>query len=159
MVFIKMKNIEELVQNVKKYKKAVIQDKLESKKNTVAYVTIDGKPRILKWFVPGLITQMRIEYNILKKGSSKLNIPSVYEMDEENNVLVMSYIIGENLCDLVNDEKTTISEKKRLMVLLAEWFVNFHNHFKTEDQFRIRGDSTLRNFILTDRIWGVGFEE
>ena len=159
MVFIKMENIEELVQNVKKYKKAIIQDKLESKKNTVAYVTIDSKPRILKWFVPGLITQMRIEYNILKKGSSKLNIPSVYEMDEENNVLVMSYIIGENLCDLVNDEKTTISEKKRLMVLLAEWFVNFHNHFKTEDQFRIRGDSTLRNFILTDRIWGVDFEE
>ena len=154
-----MKNIEELIQNTKKYKKAVIQEKFESKKNTVAYVTFDGKPRILKWFVPGLKTQMKIESNILKKGSSKLNIPSIYGMDEENNVLIMSYIIGENLCDLVSDEKTTLSEKKRLMFLLAEWFADFHNHFKTENQFRIRGDSTLRNFILTDRIWGVDFEE
>ena len=30
---------------------------------------------------------------------------------------------------------------------------------KKNDQFQIRGDSTLRNFILTDRIWGVDFEE
>jgi len=62
-----MKNIEELVQNIKKYKKAVIQEKLESKKNTVAYVTLDDKPRVLKWFVPGLKRQMKIEYDILKK--------------------------------------------------------------------------------------------
>jgi tRNA A-37 threonylcarbamoyl transferase component Bud32 len=154
-----MKNIEELLQNIKKYKKAVIQEKFDSKKNTVAYVTFDGKPRILKWFVPGLKTQMKNEYDVLKKGSSKLNIPSIYEIDEVNNVLVMSYIIGENLCDLVTDENTTIGEKKRLMVLLAEWFADFHNYFKTEDKFRIRGDSNLRNFILTDRIWGVDFEE
>lgn len=154
-----MRDVEELIQNVKKYKNAVIQEKFESKKNTVAYVTLDNKPRILKMFVPGLKRQMKIEYNILKEGSSKLNIPSVYEMDEENNVLIMSYIVGENLCDLINDEKTTIDEKKRLMMLLAEWLADFHNHFKTEDQFCIRGDSTLRNFILTDRIWGVDFEE
>jgi tRNA A-37 threonylcarbamoyl transferase component Bud32 len=154
-----MKNIEELVQNIKKYKKAVIQDKFKSKKNTVAYVTIKDKPRVLKWFVPGLKTQMKIEHDVLKKGSSKLNIPSVYEIDEENNVIVMNYIIGENLCDLINDDKTTKNEKKRLMILLAEWFFKFHNYFKTDEEFRIRGDSSLRNFILTDRIWGVDFEE
>ena len=128
-----MKNIEELVQNVKKYEKTVIQDKLISKKNTVAYVTLNDKPRLLKWYVPGLKRQMKIEYNVLKKGSSKLNIPSIYEMDDVNNVLVMSYIIGENLCDLINDEKTTYTEKKRLMILLAEWFVEFHNHFKKNE--------------------------
>lgn len=154
-----MKNIEELVYNVKKYKNAVIQGKLKSKKNTVAYVTINDKPRVLKWFVPGLKKQMETEYDILKKGSSKLNMPFIYEMDGENNVLVTSYINGENLCDLINDEKTATSEKKRLMILLAEWFAEFHNHFKTDNQFRIRGDSILRNFILTDRIWGVDFEE
>ena len=154
-----MRNIEELIQKVKKYKNAVIQEKFKSKKNTVAYATIKDKSRVLKWFLPGLKRQMKIESDILKKGSSKLNIPSIYEIDEKNNVLVMSYIIGENLCDIINDEKTEESEKKRLMILLAEWFADFHNHFKTEDQFLIRGDSTLRNFILTDRIWGVDFEE
>ena len=45
------------------------------------------------------------------------------------------------------------------MILLGQWFTNFHVFFKTTDRFRIRGDSILRNFILTDRIWGVDFEE
>jgi tRNA A-37 threonylcarbamoyl transferase component Bud32 len=154
-----MRNIEELIQNVKKYKNAVIQEKLESKKNTVAYVTIKNKSRVLKWFVPGLKRQMKTEYNVLKSASSKLNIPVIYEMDDNNNVLILNYIIGENLCDLINNEKTNFNEKKRLTILLAEWFYKFHNHFKTEGQFRIRGDSILRNFIFTDRIWGVDFEE
>jgi hypothetical protein len=138
-----MRNIEELIQNVKKYKNAVIQEKLESKKNTVAYVTIKNKPRVLKWFVPGLKRQMKTEYDVLKNGSSKLNIPAIYEIDENNNVLIINYIIGENLCDLINNEKTTFNEKKRLTILLAEWFYKFHNHFKTGEQFCIRGDSIL----------------
>jgi len=154
-----MREIEELVNNAKKYKNAIIQEKFKSKKNKVAYVTIDSKPRILKWFVPGLKKQMKIEYDIIKKSSSKLNVPSIYKMDEKNNVLVMNYIPGENLCNLINDEKTTTNEKKRLMVLLTEWFFEFHNHFKIDEQFRIRGDSSLSNFIFTDRIWGVDFEE
>ena len=45
------------------------------------------------------------------------------------------------------------------MILLADWFIEFHNFFKKDDQFLIRGDSSLRNFIFTDRIWGVDFEE
>ncbi len=154
-----MKDIEELIGSTKKYKNAMVQQKLKSKKNTVAYIMLDEKPRVLKWFVPGLKRQMKIEYNILQKGSSKLGIPPVYKMDEKNNVLLMGYIIGENLCDIVNDEKTTKSEKERLMVLLAEWFADFHKYFKTAAEFRIRGDSTLRNFVLSDRIWGVDFEE
>jgi tRNA A-37 threonylcarbamoyl transferase component Bud32 len=154
-----MKEIEELVKNTKKYKKAIIQKNLKSKKNTVAYITQKGKPRIIKWFVPGLKQQMKIEYNILKKGSSKLNIPTVYEMDEKNNVLLMNYLIGENLCDLINDENSSTSEKERLMILLADWFNDFHNFFKKEKQFVIRGDPSLRNFIFTDKLWGVDFEE
>jgi tRNA A-37 threonylcarbamoyl transferase component Bud32 len=154
-----MRDIEELIDNNKKYKKAIIQKKLKSKKNAVAYITIKDKPRVIKWFVPGLKRQMKIEYNILQEGSSKLGIPPVYKMDEKNNVIIMGYIIGENLCDVINDEKTTKAEKERLMILLAEWFSDFHKYFKKSNEFRIRGDSTLRNFILSDRIWGVDFEE
>ena len=154
-----MKEIEELISNSEKYKNVTVQKKFYSKKNTVAYVTIDDKPRVLKWFVPGLKRQMKTELNILKKGSSKINIPAIHEMDEENNVIVMSYITGENLCDILNDEKTEFVEKERLIVLLAEWFADFHKFFKLEEDFQIRGDSTLRNFIYNDRIWGVDFEE
>ena len=67
-----MRDIEELIKNSKKYRKTVIQKELNSKKNTVAYVTFKGKPRILKWFVPGFKRQMKNEYSILKKGSSQL---------------------------------------------------------------------------------------
>lgn len=154
-----MKDIKELVSSVKKYKDSIVHQQFESKKNTVAYVTIKDKPRVLKWFVPGFKRQMQVEYNVLKKGSPELNIPYLYEIDDKNNVLVMNYITGENLCDIVNNEKTAIGEKKRLMILLAEWYAKFHSFFKTEDEFRIRGDSMLRNFILSDRIWGVDFEE
>ena len=154
-----MRNIEDLVKTTEKYKKSVIQQELKSKKNTVAYVTIDNNPRILKWFVPGLKRQMNIEYSILKKGSTNLNIPAVFEMDEKNNVLVTKYINGENLCDIINNKDVKQVEKQRLVSLLADWFNDFHNFFKKDKDYTIRGDSTLRNFILTDKIWGLDFEE
>ena len=154
-----MKDIEELTNNIKKYNKTVVQKRLKSKKNSVTYVTLEGKPCVLKWFVPGFKKQMRTECDILEKGASKLYIPSVHEQDVDNNVLIMNYITGENLCDIINDEKTTTNEKNKLMILLAEWFIDFHNFFKIDNQFRIRGDSSLRNFIFSDRIWGVDFEE
>lgn len=153
-----MKNIEEFIKNCDDYDKIVIQKSFKSKKNTVAYVTIDNKPRVLKFFVPGLKENMEKEYQILEKGK-KLNIPNVYKKDDKNNFLTMNYIAGENLCDVINDKKTTFKEKKRLMELLAEWFNNFHNHFKTDEEFFIRGDSNLRNFILNDQIWGLDLEE
>jgi len=133
-----MRNIGELVSTANKYEKAVVQQEFKSKKNTVAYVTLEGKPRILKWFVPGFKKGMNIEYTLLKKGSSKLNIPTVFEMDEENNVLVTSCIIGENLSDVINKNEATYDEKQRLMILLAKWFNNFHNFFKEDKEFIIR---------------------
>jgi len=154
-----MKNIEELINNVEKYKKTSVQQIFESKKNTVVYVILEDKPRILKWFAPGFKRQMETEYKILTEGSPTLNIPTICEKDENNHILIMNYILGENLCDIINNEKTTFSEKKRLMFLLAEWFQKFHNYFKKINTNYIRGDSILRNFILTDRIWGVDFEE
>lgn len=154
-----MKDIEELIKNHKKYKNTVIQKRFTSKKNTVCYLFLNDKPRVLKWYAPGFKKNMETEYAILKRGSSKLNMPVPLEKDEENNVIAMSYIIGENLCDVINDEKTTISEKQRLMYLLAGWFSKFHTYFKKTDKIFIRGDSILRNFILTDRVWGVDFEE
>ncbi len=154
-----MRDIEDLISKGKKYKNTILQKKLKSKKNTVAYVTINKKPRILKWYVPGLKDNLENEYKILEKGKTDLQLPMVYEKDKNNNCLIMNYIMGENLCDLINNEETSYQEKKRLIKLLSEWFHKFHNHFKDEDKFLIHGDPTLRNFIFTDRIWGVDFEE
>ena len=154
-----MRDIQELIENVEKYKNVLLQRRFESKKNTVGYVVYNGQPRILKWYVPGLKQNMDLEYSILKKGFSDLTLPSPLEKDAENNVLVMSYIMGENVCDIVNDPRTALEEKQKVVHLLADWFVNFHTFFKSEDGFRLRGDANLRNFILSrGRIWGVDFE-
>jgi tRNA A-37 threonylcarbamoyl transferase component Bud32 len=155
-----MRDIKELIENVEKYKTVLLQKRFEGKKNVVGYVMYNGLPRILKWYVPGLKQNMDIEYSILKKGFSDVTMPSPLEKDVDNNVIVMSYITGENVCDIVNDPQTAFEEKKKVVQLLADWFVNFHTFFKSEDGFRLRGDANLRNFILSKgHIWGVDFEE
>jgi tRNA A-37 threonylcarbamoyl transferase component Bud32 len=155
-----MRDIQELIENVDRYKHVYLQRRFESKKNTVAYVVSSGHPRILKWYVPGLKKNMDNEYSVLKKGFSDLSIPSPLEKDDENNVLVMSYIIGENVCDIVNNTQKVLEEKNKVVESLAEWLVAFHTFFKSEQGFRIRGDASLRNFLLRrGQIWGVDFEE
>jgi tRNA A-37 threonylcarbamoyl transferase component Bud32 len=154
-----MKDIEELIKNTEKYKNALIQKRLDSKKNTVVYATIEGKPRLLKWFAPGLKQNMETEFTILRKGSSKLKMPAVLEKDVENSVLILGYIIGENLCELINDTDVPFEQKQKMITLLSAWFASFHDHFRSEEGFRIRGDPSLRNFIYKDWVWGVDFEE
>ncbi|MBN2599886.1 MAG: hypothetical protein JXA75_05035 [Candidatus Thermoplasmatota archaeon] len=155
-----MRDIQELLAQAENYKTVLVQKRFASKKNTVAYVLLDGQPRVLKWFVPGLKQNMETEYAVLKKGCSALQIPSPLQRDTEHHVLVMSYLQGHNACDVLNDPHTVYEKKEQLIGLLADWFVRFHTFFKTEHGFRIRGDATLRNFIYhKERIWGVDFEE
>ena len=155
-----MRTIEELISNTEKYKPALLQKQFKSKKNTVGYVVLNGQARILKWYVPGLKKNMDTEYEILKKGSLELSMPLPLEKDTENYVLVMSYIVGENVSDLINDQRVPFEEKKQVIDQLAEWLVKFHTLFKSEEGFRIRGDPSLRNFILSrGRLYGVDFEE
>jgi len=155
-----MRDIQWLLDNVERYKNATVQKRLKSKKNTVAYVVLKGQPRVLKWFVPGLKQNMETEYTILKRGCSHLSIPSPFEKDTENNVLILSYFQGENVCDLLNNVQTPGVMKEQVVDVLADWFVLFHTFFKTDERFRIRGDATLRNFIYQKgHIWGVDFEE
>ncbi len=154
-----MHDITLLQQKTRKYRDISIQKKFQSKKNTVAYVLHQGKPRILKWFAPGFQKNMNTEADILAKATLKLALPTLFEKDAKNHVLTLSYIPGFNLADLLNTTKTTAQEKKRLIQLLGIWLAAFHNHFKTSEHTLIRGDATLRNFLFTDRIWGLDFEE
>ena len=45
-----------------KYKKTSVQQSFKSKKNTVAYVILEDKPRILKWYAPGFKRRMEKIY-------------------------------------------------------------------------------------------------
>ncbi|RLF34445.1 MAG: hypothetical protein DRN08_04655 [Thermoplasmata archaeon] len=148
-----------LIHNIKKYRNIVIQRRLRSKKNMVYHAFIDNKPVVLKWYTPGRSKQMKIEQNILKNGSSSLHIPVLLDKDTDNNVLIMSYIPGRNLCDVINNNNISLREKKRILILLANWFAVFHDYFKTPKRLYVRGDSILNNFIINTHVWGVDFEE
>jgi len=135
---------------------------LKSKKNTVAFIMYNYKPVVIKSYSPGFIKNMENEYKILSivtKESFKINIPTLYNYDIKNNFILMNYINGNNLCDIINNEKIMINEKKKIMILLAEWLKDFHITFKKSNIFTIRGDSNLRNFVYSDKIIGLDFEE
>ena len=154
-----MKEIDFLINESSKYGNSIIQKKFYSRKNTVAYVIYDNKPRILKWFAPGFKSQLEKEFDVLNKGFSKINIPRVYEKDDLNNVIIMNYIPGKNLCDIINNENEILNKKEKIIIELASWFKKFHDIFRSEEHSYIRGDSILRNFIYTDKVWGLDFEE
>lgn len=132
---------------------------MNSKKNMVFLIKIDGKSRILKSFEPDVKKRMNVESSILKKGSPVLSIPTLYEIDYFNNFLIMQYIKGKNLCDIINSKDTSFDRKLKILILLAKWFLEFHEYFKTQKKFLLRGDSNLRNFLYDNQIWGVDFEE
>ena len=55
-----MIGIEDLLNNVEKYKNTIIQKRYKSKKNIVAYVILNGKPRLIKWFFPGYKKKLKM---------------------------------------------------------------------------------------------------
>jgi tRNA A-37 threonylcarbamoyl transferase component Bud32 len=147
-----------------KYKKLYQKNsfrQLKSKKNTVAFMILNYKPVVIKSYFPGFIKNMEIEYKILTKASKGLknSIPTIHNFDMENNFIILNYINGNNLCDIINNENISLDEKSKIIIFLAEWFKNFHTFFKKSKNYLIRGDSNLRNFIYNNNIIGFDFEE
>jgi predicted Ser/Thr protein kinase len=151
-----------LIKSDYKYKDYVFMKsfkQFKSKKNTVALISQKNRYYILKWFLPRPTNNMSREYYILKSASSEINVPKIYTIDQENNIIIMSYIKGKNLNDVLNDKIIRYNEKEKIMKLLSTWFLNFHNFFNKKNKSMIRADTNLRNFILSDKIWGIDFEE
>jgi tRNA A-37 threonylcarbamoyl transferase component Bud32 len=154
-----MKDIMDLITTTEKYSQASIQKRFESKKHTVCYVLMDNQPRVLKWFAPGFKGNIETEFQVLQQASSRLTLPTIFEKDNENNVLIMGYIPGKNLGDILDDSLVNLGEKQTMMCLLAQWFAQFHTFFRKDMKFRIRGDPNVRNFLFNNQMWGVDFEE
>ena len=130
----------------------------ESRKNTVVLIKIRGANRVLKLYAPGQVENLSKEYHILEEGHDMgLNVPEPY--DKLERAIIMEYIEGENLMDAINDTSVPMSQKKAQIGLLVGWLSSFHKAFRKGNQFLLRGDANLRNFILTWEIWGLDFEE
>ncbi len=155
-----MSTIEELKNNIRKYEKIEVKRNFKSKKNQVAYVFFNKKDMVLKLYSSSNISSLKKEVNILQKTHLDLNTPRIIDVDYENNLIFLNYINGENVCDIINNDDVDYFLKNKIVLLVGQWYIDFHNLFKKKDACFIHGDSNLRNFIFKDdKIYGLDFEE
>jgi tRNA A-37 threonylcarbamoyl transferase component Bud32 len=130
-------------------------ERFESRRNEV-YKIISSQPSyqiiVAKFYhQPGIAH----ETSVLQEAATK-EVPVPQLIGTTSNVLLMEYIEGPNLCDLINANPRTKYGR-----LLANWLINFQNAFQVDQHsVLVKGDARLRNFLLREnQVVGVDFEE
>ncbi len=154
-----MKHVKSLFSAVKSLHKAQVHKKFNSKKNTVCLISIKEKPFVLKWYKNRIKKYLNNEYAVLSQPQTSFLKPSVIEKNDEHNFLLLHYINGLNICDLINDDQISLQEKIEIIRQLSKWFAQFHQTFYTKTDSMIHGDANLRNFLFQNTIYGLDFEE
>ncbi|MFW9845358.1 MAG: RIO1 family regulatory kinase/ATPase [Candidatus Thorarchaeota archaeon] len=126
--------------------------RLESKKNVVLHLSIHSETRRITTSLVGKLYVSGNYDNELKNlkisTESGLSVPNVIGTD--NGVILMSFIPGGNLANLIN--QTFQSE---IIDKLATWYYKYHRAHAM-----IKGDPRLRNFIWNEsQVFGLDFEE
>ena len=131
-----------------------------SKKNTVALINLHEKHQIIKLFSNQRISWMETEIDMLSSIPETIPVPRLLDINKEKQYLLMEYVPGENLCDILNDTTISFDKKNKWMKQLAQWMIAFHSTMKTSKGYIIKGDMHIRNFICSKKqIYGVDFEE
>lgn len=124
--------------------------KFASRKNSVYLVERDGRPLILKIFASD---RYKNEYCILQAAHSS-GIPVPRPVEQKGNAILMEFIDGPTVNDLVDNGHRT-----DLVLGVASWLARFHQAFVTGDgDVLLKSDAIFKNFIVTDRIFGIDFE-
>ncbi|MFX0168683.1 MAG: hypothetical protein ACFE89_04905 [Candidatus Hodarchaeota archaeon] len=132
--------------------------RLPSRRNEVYKIegVIAPDPSLLRlvaklYHAPGIAQ----ESSILRQAIQQ-QIPVPRVLGTTTEVLLLEYIDGPNLCDLI-----TVYPAPHYAHLLAAWFAQFHSAFtRNSDQVLLKGDARIRNFLVSfDRVVGVDFEE
>ena len=95
------------------------------------------------------------ETSVLKTAQeNQIPVPKI--IGTTSDVLVLEYISGPNLCDLITE-----NPNPNYGQLLASWLAKYHTTFQRNDnQTLIKGDTRIRNFLYHhDHLVGVDFEE
>jgi len=89
-------------------------------------------------------SRTRSEAKIIKKAGELINTPKLLKIDEQDNKILMSFIDGEVLRDVIND----LSRSELIMVCnqIGESIAKLHN------ASIIHGDLTTSNMILKDEL-------
>lgn len=131
--------------------------RMESRKNRVYLAASEGRRYVLKLYRSPHHLHSALEHQVMQQARGYgIPVPPPLAFIE-GKALLMAYIPGGNLCDLLNSRcLQTYADK------LAQWYSTFHRCFsRPGGGTLVRGDSNLRNFILcrSGILYGVDFEE
>ena len=148
---------------IKEYK---IQEKFYSKKNDVYKIRCTfndntEKTCVLKIYKNNSMDKETYMLSMLKE--KKVNVPEIFHIGKKE--IIMEYIEGKNLLDVITELELSSDEyidKKTDDIIygLCNWLDSFY-----KSSYRIFGrsiifvDVNLRNFILSDKMYGVDFED
>ncbi len=122
-----------------------------SKVNRIWIVETDVHPVVVKRFLSGK-SGNEFEALVQARGVG-LNVP--YTLASHRDYLVMEYLPGENAEVLINKMfDASVAES------LGRWLALFHEKLSNELGVRIRRDSVLSNFVVSDgTVYGVDLED
>jgi tRNA A-37 threonylcarbamoyl transferase component Bud32 len=154
-----MTSIEQILSKNNELSNAKIIRMLKSKKNTVYLITLNGKRCVLKKYSQDSKESITNELNLLSFSKDYYRTPEILSFDLDQRFILMTYIAGENICDLINSDSIPIEKKTHIIQSLAVWFFHFHKSHYHNEKSLIHGDATLRNFIYNTTVVGLDFEE
>jgi tRNA A-37 threonylcarbamoyl transferase component Bud32 len=88
---------------------------------------------------------------LLAARKAGIAVPDI--IDVGDRALLMELIPGKSVNDYLG---TPGMEEKVLGV--ADWLATYHKEFRSGDLVRIKSDAIFKNFIVSDRIYGIDFE-
>jgi len=156
-----MKDISYLISQNKSLHDSKLIKTFKSKKNTVCLLKKNDSFFVLKWFPQSVNKYFLKEKYVLSQKDTPFLKPNLIDKNNEYHFLILHYIKGENICDLINYSKIETQRKIKTIKQLAKWFYHFHSHFQESTSSLIHGDAHLRNFILNENqnVYGLDFEE
>jgi tRNA A-37 threonylcarbamoyl transferase component Bud32 len=84
----------------------------------------------------------------LKAG---IAVPEVVELKEK--ALLMNFIPGPSVNDFLEADGM-----EEMVLAVAGWLAAFHRAFKEGEMVRLKSDAIFKNFLVSDRIYGIDFE-
>ncbi len=120
-----------------------------SRKNAVYLVDRSGWRLVLKVYGNDRrMNEERVLRSALKAG---IRVPEIIEAGE--NALLLEFVPGR----LANDYLGTGREHDVAMEV-AGWLGGFHRAFRSGDRVLLKSDAILKNFIVSDGVYGIDFE-
>ncbi|HTY90171.1 MAG TPA: phosphotransferase [Methanocella sp.] len=126
-----------------------VVEQFHSRKNKVYLVERGGWRLVLKVYENG---RCKNEARTLRAARrAGIAVPEV--VDVGDNALLLELIPGRSVNDYLN---TPSMGEKALGV--AAWLAAFHGAFRSGDEVLVKSDAIFKNFLVSDRIYGIDFE-